>query len=625
MGKPARATISRRAFAAGASAAPFLQAQAARPNILWLTCEDMGPHLRVCGDDYSVTPNLDRLAARGCLYNNAWSNAPVCAPARTTIISGVYPTATGAEHMRSMTRMPAGWKMLPGYLREAGYYCTNNTKEDYNLEKPPGTWDESSNAGHWRNRATGQPFFAVFNHEVTHESRVWQSATNPKLMHDPAKVRLPAYHPDTIETRRDWAQYYDNITTMDTQVQVRIDELEKDGLADDTIILFFGDHGAGLARNKRFPYDSGLHVCILAVFPEKFRHLAPKDYALGKISNRLVSFVDLAPTMLSVAGIQPPAFYQGQAFAGRYEAAPRTYSYGFRGRMDERCDMIRSVRDQRYVYTRNYNPHKIYGQYLGYMWNMPTTVVWDRLYQEGKLKPPQTYFWETKPAEELFDLQADRDEVRNLAGAPEHKETLERFRKVHREHEMKIRDVGLLPEAEFHARAKERSPYELGHDEKQYPIERVFAAAELASSLKSGVTAQLAKAMTDADAGVRYWGVMGVLMRGKDEVFALHKELVTASGDASVSVRIAAAEALGRYGTAEDLQKALAILIQAADPVANGAYSAIQALNAISVLGKKATPLKEQVAKLPLADPKAPARVSAEYTTRLVKRLGETL
>jgi uncharacterized sulfatase len=293
--------------------------------------------------------------------------------------------------------------------------------------------------------------------------------------------------------------------------------------------------------------------------------------------------------------------------------------------MDERCDLIRTARDQRYVYTRNYNPHKVYGQYLGYMWNNPTTVVWDRFYQEGKLKPPQTYFWETKPAEELYDLQKDRDEVVNLAAAPEHQATLERFRKAHREHEMKIRDIGLLPEAEIHVRAKERSPYELGHDSKQYPIERVFAAAELASSLKPGVTAQLAKAMTDADAGVRYWGVMGVLMRGAGEVTVLHDGLLAAAGDASASVRIAAAEALGRHGTGEDLRKALAVLMQAANPVENGAYAAIQALNAISVLGRKAAPLKEQLAKLPLADPKSPARVSAEYTTRLVKRLSETL
>ncbi|MCC7174828.1 MAG: sulfatase-like hydrolase/transferase [Bryobacterales bacterium] len=626
MAAKAGSIASRRALltgVAGLAGAPLVRsAQPPRPNILWLTCEDTGPHLGACGDAYSVTPNLDRLAGRGCVYGNAWSNAPVCAPARTTIISGVYPTATGSEHMRSMTRMPAGWKMFPGYLREAGYYCTNNLKEDYNLEKPEGTWDESSQAGHWRNRAPGQPFFAVFNYESTHEGQI-RNKTGPTL-HDQARVRVPAYHPDTPEVRRDWAQYYDNITTMDKQVQVRLDELEEDGLAGDTIVFFYGDHGSGMPRSKRFPYNSGLQVCIVAAFPEKFRHLAPKDYAVGARSGRLIGFVDLAPTMLSLAGVKPPAFYQGQAFAGPFETQPRAYSFGFRGRMDERYDLMRTVRDQRYVYIRNYHPHRIYGQHIAYMWATPTTAVWDRLYREGKLKPPQTYFWETKPPEELYDLQTDRDEVANLASSPEHKSTLERFRKAHTEHEIAVRDVGLLPEAEFQARAAGSTPYEVGHDARRYPLERVLAAAQLASSLQGGVSGLL-KALEDSDAGVRYWGAMGALMRGEAAVKAMHDALVKAMADASPSVRIAAAEALGRYGDEGDLAPALEALIQLADSVKNGSYCALQALNAIDALGPKAAPLKDRLKTLPAVDPNSPARVNKEYTARLLERLGRTL
>ena len=623
----ASSRLSRRAFLEGGApivAARLVRgAEPPRPNILWLTCEDTGPHLHACGDEYSITPNLDRLAARGCVYNNAWSNAPVCAPARTTIISGVYPTSSGSEHMRSMTRMPPGWKMFPGYLRAAGYYCSNNVKEDYNLEKPEGTWDESSRTAHWRSRAPGQPFFSVFNYESTHEGQIRRRSE--KLEHDPAKVRVPAYHPDTPEVRRDWAQYYENITAMDRQVAARWAELEEDGLGQDTIVFFFGDHGPGMPRSKRFPYDSGLHVCILALLPEKFRHLAPKDYVVGAISNRLVSFVDLAPTMLSLAGVKPPDFYQGQAFMGRHEARPRSYCFGFRGRMDERYDLMRTVRDERYVYVRNYNPHKIYGQHVAYMWGTPTTAVWERLYREGKLKPPQTYFWEAKPPEELYDLRDDRDEVKNLASSTRHKATLERFRKAHREHELKIRDIGLLPEAEIHSRAKDTSPYEVGHDPKRYPMERILAAAELASSLKPGVGGQLAKAMQDPDSGVRYWGVMGVLMRGAEEVKTAHATLNRALEDASPSVRIAAAEALGKYGTDQDLKRALALLIKLAHPVENGSYVAIQALNAIEALGKKAAPLKERLKALPTDDPNAPARVRSEYTRRLFERLDEIL
>jgi uncharacterized sulfatase len=608
--------------------APFvLPQQGPKPNILWLTAEDMGPNLRVCGDQYSLTPNLDRLAARGCVYNNAWSNAPVCAPARTTIISGVYPTATGSEHMRSMTRMPAGWKMFPGYLRDAGYYCTNNVKEDYNLEKPEGTWDQSSQAAHWRNRAAGQPFFAVFNFVTTHEGQIRNSVKTEKFVHDPARVRVPAYHPDTPEVRRDWAQYYDNITTMDAEVQARLDELERDGLADDTIILFYGDHGAGMPRSKRFPYDSGLHVCIIAIFPEKFRHLAPKDFFVGTLSQRLVGFVDLAPSMLSLAGLKAPAFYQGQAFMGPHEAAPREYVFGFRGRMDERHDLMRTVRDQRYVYVRNYNPHKIYGQYINYMWATPTTAVWDRLYREGKLKAPQTYFWEPKPAEELYDLLADRDEVRNLAASPSHAAILERFRRAHREHEMAVRDVGLLPEPEMHRRveAARSTPYEVGHNRAQFPLERVLEAADLASSRRPDPKGQLTRYLADADAGVRYWGAVGLLIRGASDVMRARAALTTALADASPSVAIAAAEALGTHGTTADVPAAMATLLKYADSASNNSYVAMLALNAISQLGDKARPYGAAIATLTVVDPTSPERVNREYTTNLVNRLKATL
>jgi len=612
--------ITRRRFSAGlASTTAISGAPGPRPNILWLTCEDTGPHLHACGDSYSVTPNLDKLCSRGTIYMNAWSNAPVCAPARTTIISGVYPPSTGSEHMRSMTRMPAGWKMFPGYLREAGYYCSNNVKEDYNLEKPPGTWDDSSTKAHWRNRAPGQPFFAVFNFTITHESQI---RTRPhKWVHDPAKARVPAYHPDALEVRQDWAQYYDNITTMDGQAGRILAELEQDGLERDTIVFFFGDHGSGMPRSKRWPYNSGLNVSIVASIPEKFRSLAPKEYAVGGKSNRLVSFVDLAPTMLSLAGLKAPEFYQGHAFMGPHHTSPRPYSFGFRGRMDERYDCIRSVRDQNYVYVRNYMPHKIYGQYLAYMWETPTTRVWERLYKEGKLKPPQTYFWEPKPAEELYDLRTDPDEVKNLATAPDHAAVMARFRKVHHEHELHIRDAGLLPEAEMHSRAGARAPYEMGHDATAYPAARVLAAAELAASLKPGVTSQLKKAISDADSGVRYWGVMGVLMRGASEVAATRESLEKALKDTSPSVQIAAAEALGRFGSATDLESVLPLLLGLADCVRNGAYVAIQALNAIDALGNKADSIRSQVKALPLTDPKAPDRVKSEYTTRLVNAI----
>ncbi|MBU6180762.1 MAG: sulfatase, partial [Verrucomicrobia bacterium] len=240
--------------------ATSLVSAADRPNFLWITSEDNGPHLGCYGDPNAVTPSLDGLAAKGMRFTRAWSNAPVCAPARTTVISGIYPPATGSEHMRSQTSLPAGMKLFPAYLREAGYYCTNNAKEDYNLVKGDDVWDESSGKAHWKNRAEGRPFFAVFNSTISHESQIRNAIPDGNRIHDPAKVRVPAYHPDTPEVRKDWAQYHDRITMMDAQLGERLRELEEAGLAEDTIVFYWGDHGSGMPRNKRWPYDSGLHV-----------------------------------------------------------------------------------------------------------------------------------------------------------------------------------------------------------------------------------------------------------------------------------------------------------------------------------------------------------------------------
>lgn len=616
--------LTRRRMAATLAAAPLAGAAAqVRPNILWITCEDTGPHLRACGDEYSVTPKLDELCRRGTIYDNAWSNAPVCAPARTTIISGVYPTATGSEHMRSMSKLPAGWKMFPGYLREAGYYCSNNSKEDYNLEKPEGTWDESSKQAHWRKRAAGQPFFSVFNLEITHESQIRRRPHT--LVHDPARARVPAYHPDTPEVRHDWAQYYDNITAMDGQAGGLLKDLDEAGLRDDTVVVFFGDHGSGMPRNKRWPYNCGLNVSIVVSIPERFRHLAPPEYRTGGRSGRLVGFVDLAPSMLSLAGLQAPGFYQGQAFLGSKSAAPRRYSFGFRGRMDERTDCVRSVRDERYVYVRNYMPHKIYGQHLDYMWETPTTRAWEQLYREGRLNAAQRAFWEKKPAEELYDLKEDRDEVRNLVEATTHRAILERMRAAHRSHVVETRDIGLLPEAEMQARATGGAPYEAGHDARRYPVERVLQAAELAAGWKPAMTKELVKLLTDSEAGVRYWGAMGLLIRGKEAVAGAEVELEKALGDSSPSAAIAAAEALATYGPAQKLEAALEALMQRADAVRNGAYVAGQALEALDALGRKATPLKARLAALPKEDPNAPQRVRTEYLKRLLEHLEQTL
>lgn len=605
----------------GMPAVGLFAAGAQLPNILWITCEDTGPQLGCYGDAYAQTPHLDRLAARSLRYLNAWSNAPVCAPARTTIISGVYPTSTGSEHMRSEVDMPARMQMYPQLLRQRGYYCTNNSKTDYNLRAPRDLWDECSGRAHYKNRKPGQPFFAIFNILVTHESQI--RSRPHELKHDPARVRVPAYHPDTPEVRHDWAQYYDKITEMDATVGRLLAELEAAGLAGETIVFFYGDHGSGMPRSKRWPYNSGLHVPLIVHVPEKFRGLAPNEYSAGGSTPRLVSFVDLAPTLVSLAGQRPPQWMQGRAFLGRHEARPREFLFGFRGRMDERYDLVRSVRNQRYVYIRNYMPHLIYGQHVGYMFQTPTTQVWKRLFDEGKLQPPQTCFWQPKPAEELYDLATDRDEVSNLVDSPRHRQVLETLRAAHRQHVLEIRDVGLLPEAELHRRAAGTTMYELGHDPQKYPLERILAMAELGAARSKAATPELRAGLKDADSGVRYWAATGLLIRGSDAVQAACGELTAALRDESPSVRVVATQALGQYGGASDLPRVLGVLKELASPQSNGAYVAIAALNVIDALGPKADSLKDYLRTLPRSDPNAPGRANAYVSRLLATILGE--
>jgi arylsulfatase A-like enzyme len=590
---------------------------AERPNVLWITCEDMGPHLGCYGDACATTPNLDRLASKGLRYRNAWSNAPVCAPARTTLITGLYPTSTGAEHMRSQVPMPAGMKMYPQYLREAGYYCTNNSKEDYNIEKPPGVWDESSPKAHYRNRKEGQPFFAIFNFTVSHESQIRKRPH--KAVHDPAKVRIPAYHPDTPEVRTDWAQYYDQITQMDALAGKVLQELDDAGLAADTIVFFYSDHGSGMPRNKRSACNSGLHVPFIVRFPEKWKHVAPPGYKPGGETDRLISFVDVAPSLLSLLGIEPPKTMQGQAFLGKYLAESRQYVHGFRGRMDERIDCVRSVRDKRYVYVRNYMPHLPAGQHVGYMFETPTTRVWKQLFDAGKLNEAQSAFWKPKAPEELYDLRTDPDEVKNLAGSPEHREILKRLREEQKAHVLRVKDVGLLPEAEMQQRARGSTPYDYGQRE-DYLLARILAVADAASLPQSDEEPELRTLLNDDDSGVRYWAAMGSLMRGPKAVAASRTELLKALFDASPCVRVAAAEALGRHGGDEDRKKAVAVLLGHANPEKHGAYVPVQALNALDALGDKRGDIREALRTLPLRAPDAPARAN-EYVGRLVRDL----
>ncbi len=428
-----------------------VQATAAEPkrwNILWISCEDTSPDLGCYGDKYAVTPNLDKLASQGALFTRAFTHAGVCAPSRSGIITGMYPSTMGTSHMRSRGVPPTGVKCFTEYLRAAGYYCTNNSKTDYNFDSPPTAWDENSGQAHWRGRAPGQPFFAVFNIQTTHESQVRTpekqfhqntKRLRPEDRHDPAKAVLPAYYPDAPEFRHDWARYYDLVTAMDLQVADRLKELEDDGLADNTVVFFWGDHGRGLSRGKRWQYDSGLHAPLIV--------RQPGVITPGALRSNLVAFIDFAPTVLALAGLPIPAYMQGQPFLGDKVPEKRKFVYGARDRMDERYDIIRSVRNEQFHYLRNFQPWKPYAQNINYMNQMPMMQAWRQLSAESKLTgAPALFMSPTKPAEELYNTDADPDEVNNLAGDPKYQIVLERFRAEQERWSLETRDLGLLPE-----------------------------------------------------------------------------------------------------------------------------------------------------------------------------------
>ena len=443
------AVAGRRALAAEAAGA------SERPNVLWLSTEDISPDLGCYGDAYAVTPHLDRFASEGTRFDLCFAHMGVCAPARSGIITAMFPTTIGTNHMRCRGVPPPAVRCFTEYLRAAGYYCSNHSKTDYQFGPPFTAWTQQGGSRWWRGRAKGQPFFTVINYTGTHESRA-RSKPSDKLAHDPAKATLPPYYPDTPAVRRDWAKYYDNITRMDQWFADALRQLDADGLADDTIVWFWGDHGRGLPRGKRWIYDSGSRVPLLIRVPAKWRKLVcpdqPDACKPGTVNGDLALFIDFGPTVLSLCGVSVPGHMQGRPFLGPQKAEPRQYIYGARDRVDEAYDTIRCVRDKRFKYIRNFAPHLPRSLSVSYMDQMPTMQEMRRLAAEGKLRGPQLQYFECpKPIDELYDTVADPHEVHNLAADPKYREPLERLRAELFRWMEAAGDFGLLPECEFDA------------------------------------------------------------------------------------------------------------------------------------------------------------------------------
>lgn len=426
-----------------------------RPNILWISFEDTNPVYGCYGDPVARTPNLDRLAGDGCRWTGAFSTAGVCAPARSAVITGMYPISVGTHHMRTYHRNPATpelptpydavvphyVKCFTEYLRAAGYYCTNNQKTDYQFAPPLTAWDELGPDAHWRNRPDPeQPFFAVFNPTRTHESGMWAEKC-PEIAFEPAEIRLPPYFPDTPKVREAMCRMYTNIESSDAVLGELLRQLEEDGLADDTVVFHWSDHGP-LPRGKRWPYDSGVHVPMIVRWPGALE--------AGEVSDRLVSTIDLGPTVLSIAGLDVPRHMQGRAFLGPGAGAPREYVFMSRDRYDESYDMIRAARDVRYKYLRNYRPDLPYLLWIPYRNRHPIVEEMWRLHAEGGLTGPQRLMFQTRrPVEELYDTREDPHEIRNLAADPAYTPILERLRAAVDEWIEEVGDLGEIPEEEM--------------------------------------------------------------------------------------------------------------------------------------------------------------------------------
>jgi N-sulfoglucosamine sulfohydrolase len=435
--------------------------RATRPNILWISNEDMSPRLGAYGDRTARTPVLDRLATQSIRYTRAFTTAPVCAPSRAAIITGLYQTTLGAHHMRTtedtVPGLPGPYlavppfyvKAFPEYLRGAGYYTSNRVKTDYQFGTPFTIWDDVSPTAHWRGRADRtQPFFSVFNLVVTHESQIFPSSPARKdkpLVTNPATLRVPPYYPDTPLVREELARMYDNIADMDAQVGEILAQLEADGLADETIVFYWSDHGDGVPRAKRTLYDSGLHVPLMIRWPA-----ALGGPAAGAVRDELVSAIDLAPTVLALAGLDVPIHLQGRVLVGPRATPAPAYVFAARDRMDIEYDMMRSARDARFLYIRNFVPELPYAGHIVYRNQSAIMQEWLRLEAAGTLSGPAALWMRrSRPPEELYDTVADPHQLRDLAREPAHRATLARMRTAVETWMADTRDQGLINEAEM--------------------------------------------------------------------------------------------------------------------------------------------------------------------------------
>ena len=522
---------------------------AQQPNFVWIISEDNSIHyLDHFFPGGADTPNIKKMAKHGITYVNAFSNAPVCSVARTTLISGCYAPRIGTQYHRktSMAPMPDGVRMFPSYLRDKGYYTTNRSKTDYNAVPGKEVWHESSGKAHWRKRNEGQPFFHKASYASSHESSLHftaRSMQSQPTKHDPDSVRLAPYHPDTPTFRYTHARYLDNLVKIDEIVGKVINELEEDNLLEDTFVFYFGDHGGVLPRSKGYAYESGLHVPLVVRVPKNFKHLVKSDP--GHREKGFVEFVDFGPTILNLTGAVIPDNVDGRPFLGK-GASTRSYTFNYADRFDEKYDFVRWIRKGKYSYQRNFQPFNFDALQNDYRYKQLAFEEWRQLYQKGKLNTIQRQFFETRPAEALYNVEADPHETHNLASDPSFAKVLDEMRNLMSSELRRINDLSFFPEPIMLKEAM-KSPVNYGKDKADH-IKKLIAIADLQLRPYKKVESQIKEALLSDDPWSRYWGCIVASSHRKITSEQIGLIIKIADNDIEPLVRCRAAEFLGLTG-----------------------------------------------------------------------------
>ena len=530
-----------------------------QPNILWLVIEDTSPYLLPAyGNELIKTPNLDFIQQNGVVFENAYAPAPHCSPARSSLISGCDATTFGTDIHREGRPVP-DFYFFPTHLRNNGYYCVNAGKTDYNIPKPQEAellqpvWNANRSGATYNDpKRNSRPFFAQFNNMTTHMSRMTTVTLDVRQSVDVevAGEDLPPYLPDLPETRADYALHLEGVQNTDRWVGLFLDDLRERNLLENTIIFFFSDHGGSLPRGKAFPYDTGHRAALLAYVPQRWQYLW--DEQPGTRSDRLVTFTDFGPTALSLAGIKPPAHMQGKPFMGEYREAPRKYAHCFRTNTGPHFDPSRSVYDDRFHYIRYYTPYKIHGLRQGFQWGMPAQLAWDTLFHFGKIATEHKQYYQPKPYEMLFDLQADPWEMNNLANNPSHQAKLQELSMATVQHQEKINDLGFFPRENRQLLvANGGNLYDHVRDE-EYPLEELRQLAAFASDAKKINGGYLEAYLNHSKTAFRFWAASGfAYLYFLGDSYPVPKALRNLVEDSSPSVAATAAEALVYAGEVE--------------------------------------------------------------------------